>query len=356
MLDAAGQPVAGRPVVGAAQRRPVIHGDEAVGWLALRPRAVSDDGLAYRFLAHQTRLLYLIAALGLLFAAVSASLLADHLLGPLRVLTRGARALTAGDLATRIELQRHDELGALARDFDRLARTLEDNECARRRWVADISHELRTPLAILRGELEALEDGVRDWNPATLASLQGEVGRLQKLVADLYELARSELGSLSYRKVSLDLGELLTRVLDNFATRLAEHRLEVTPTLPASPVMILADPDRLTQLFANLLNNTLAYTDPGGKLALRCRIADGQAMMDLQDSAPGVPADALPRLFERLYRVEASRNRARGGAGLGLAICRNIVVAHDGEIHARPSPLGGLWIEIRLPLDSTTTP
>jgi two-component system sensor histidine kinase BaeS len=259
-------------------------------------------------------------------------------------------------LSVRTVVDSGDELGQLGQDFNLLAHTLERNEQARRAFMADISHELRTPLAVLRGELEALGDGVRAVTPAALASLREEVRALGKLIDDLYDLARSDIGALEYRRADVDVAGLLGRAVDAYRERFDARRIAIECGIAPGPVVLRADPDRLQQLFANLLENTLRYTDPGGELRVLCAPRDGWLRIDLQDSAPGVPAESLDRLFERLYRVERSRGRAHGGAGLGLAICRNIVDAHGGRIAAKASPLGGLWIEILLPLPERGEP
>ncbi|HEY6009101.1 MAG TPA: ATP-binding protein, partial [Geobacteraceae bacterium] len=244
-----------------------------------------------------------------------------------------------------------DELGRLAEDFNSLAMTLEQNEKARRQWVADISHELRTPLAVLRGEIEALQDGVRQANPETIHSLHGEVLRLGRLVDDLYQLSLSDVGALTYRKEELDLTELLDEALAAFGPEFTQKGITLTAHIPRDGrAVVFGDPARLHQLFANLLDNALKYTDSGGELIIRLVCDEARARLDFQDTAPGVSPYDLERLFDRLYRVEASRNRAAGGAGLGLAICRNIVEAHAGTITAQPSPLGGVRIILTLPL------
>jgi two-component system sensor histidine kinase BaeS len=213
--------------------------------------------------------------------------------------------------------------------------------------MADVSHELRTPLAVLKGELEAIEDGVRPLSQDSVKSLQAEVATLGKLVGDLYDLSLSDVGALSYRKQELDLRESIEAALGAYRERLAVQRIEVEAAWGAVPLPLLADPQRLHQLFSNLMENVIRYTDAGGRLRLSARRDESGIAIDLQDSGPGVPEELLPRLFERLYRLEGSRNRASGGAGLGLAICRNIAEAHGGRIEARRSPLGGLWIALR---------
>jgi two-component system sensor histidine kinase BaeS len=325
-----------------------------VGWLSISPPEFLSDQLDVQFQAQQSRTFWLIAVISIATAALMAVLLARHLLAPIRGLTKGARALTAGQFGARAQVTSSDELGQLAADFNILAETLEQNERARRQWVADISHELRTPLAVLRGEIEAIEDGVRPFDASSLKSIHGEVLRLAKLVEDLYELSLSDLGALNYRKEKTDLIEALDAALTAFSHRFAQQEISVTSSLNHDrPILVFADAQRLFQLFSNLLENSLRYTDSGGQLRVRCEETDKLAIMHFQDSAPGVSEEALPKLFERLYRVESSRNRARGGAGLGLAICKNIVAAHGGEITALSSPLGGLWIRIQLPLNSS---
>jgi two-component system sensor histidine kinase BaeS len=229
--------------------------------------------------------------------------------------------------------------------------TLEKNEQARRQWVADISHELRTPLAVLRGEIEALQDGVRQPTPAAVASLHAEVLRIGRLVDDLYQLALSDIGALNYRKDRVSLTGVLEDALEAFRPEFERKGIVLQYAPPPREILLFADPERLHQLFANLLENSLRYTDEEGRLEVALGQERGMAILTLRDSAPGVSAADLERLFDRLYRVEGSRSRASGGAGLGLSICRNIVEAHGGDIAAVSSPLGGVAVTVKLPLN-----
>ncbi len=353
LFDVDGERVFGPPTVdGEELRRPVAWQGDTVGYLALRTHGMDTDDLALGFQASQRRTYGLIAAFAVALSALASLLLARRMLRPVRRITAAARSLGAGRYHTRIPEDRSDELGDLARDFNRLADTLERNEQSRRQWVADISHELRTPLAVLRGEIEALLDGVRENSPQRMSSLHGEVLGLGKLVDDLYELALSDLGALNYRREPLDLAELVADTLDAFQPRFAARDLRLVNKI-ATPLPMLGDPRRLRQLFANLLENSLRYTDGGGQLEIGLETpGDGHRLL-LQDTAPAAPAQALTHLFERLYRVDKSRSRAQGGAGLGLTICRNIVEAHGGRIEAGHSPLGGLALHIHLPAEGT---
>lgn len=240
-------------------------------------------------------------------------------------------------------------LDQLARDFNQLAQALDNNERARRDFMADVSHELRTPLAVLRAELEALQDGIRPMTRESLTSLHQEVGQLGKLIEDLYDLSLTDVGALAYRRAPIDLSVVLQSTLAGMHTRIAAAGLTLQAHGITAPLHVDGDERRLQQLLSNLLENALRYTDAGGQLRVQCARRAHLVEIVIEDSAPGVPADKLDRLFERFYRVEGSRNRASGGSGLGLAICRNIVGAHDGEIHATASPLGGLRVTLRLP-------
>jgi two-component system sensor histidine kinase BaeS len=299
--------------------------------------------------AQQRHALYFAAIAILVVAAIAAATFARLLAAPIRELAQGTHALAAGRYDARITLAQRDELGRLADDFNTLAQTLERNREARKQWVADISHELRTPIAILRAELEALEDGVRTLDANAVSSLSAEVARLATLVDDLYELARSDAGALTYTKQSLDLGSLLEETVAAFRDRYAAAGLSLE-LIPGESATLLADGDRLHQLCSNLLENSLRYTDRDGQVRVALATSQGRVRVTVEDSAPGVPHEALSRLFDRLYRVDPSRSRDTGAAGLGLAICASIVKAHDGTISARHSPLGGVAIDVELPL------
>jgi len=323
--------------------------DTTVGYLGLVPRQGLNDINQLRFVQQQTLALALVCGVLLLVSMLVALPLAQRLVRPIRAMAAATHRLSAGEYATRVPSSGSDEIACLARDFNQLALALEKNEQARRLWVADISHELRTPLAVLRGEIEALQDGVRPLNAETIDSLHGEAMHLGRLVEDLYQLSLSDLGALTYRKERLELSEILQDALEPYRPKFSNKRIELNVSLPNTKVHLFADPERLHQLFVNLLENTLRYTDAGGHLHISGKTSAGLLALEFSDSAPGVPEADLGRLFERLYRQEMSRSRSSGGAGLGLAICRNIVEAHGGRIYATGSPLGGVTIRIELP-------
>ncbi|OZI67163.1 ATP-binding protein [Bordetella genomosp. 11] len=332
-----------------APRRPVDVDGMTVGWLVTPfPNRLPSEA-DQRFQREQSEATWVIGLLAALLAAAVSIFLARIFLAPVRRLAGATHRLSAGDYTTRVNVTSADELGRLGQDFNRLAHTLERNEALRREMVADISHELRTPLAVLRGEMEALQDGVRPFSPDALASLQSEVSLLSKLIDDLYELSLADVGALSYRMLPVDMAAIAEQSVETYRERLGARRLRVEADIGPQACVIEGDAQRLTQLMSNLLENTLRYTDPDGMVRVSVRTESGTVAVECQDSAPGVPAQFLPRLFDRLFRVDPSRSRESGGAGLGLAICQRIVESHRGTIHAMPSELGGLRVRIVFP-------
>lgn len=354
LLDASGQVIAGSNELSPTTRRYAINvHNQTVGWLAVSPRDRRVTQVEQNFLTEQRHSSVLIMIGAVLLALVASLLFARAFLAPVRRLVVATKKLTASQYDTRVAVTQRDELGQLAADFNQLAATLQRNERMRREFVADISHELRTPLAILKGELEAIQDGIRKPTPEAMASLQSEAEVLSQLIDDLYQLSLSDVGGLRFHIQPMDIKARLGQLVQTFEERFKTKSLHLAVTWPQEAVVMLdGDAMRLEQLFKNLLENTLRYTDPEGRVQLSMTIKGSWIHVHIQDSEPGVADHELPRLFERLYRVENSRNRMTGGAGLGLALCQTIAEAHGGEIIARHSPLGGLWVEVILPLKS----
>ena len=354
LLDKEKNPVLGRvDEADEVRLRPILFDNETVGWLGMTPLKSFTEEDELVFFREQSRMFLLISIAMVIISIIVAIWTAYSLEGPINTLTRGTKSLASGKYDTRIPVKSKDELGQLSRDFNTLAKTLEENEKGRKQWVADIAHELRTPLTLLSGELQAIQDGVRELSPETLKLLNDDIAHLIRLVNDLNELSRTELGALSYKKEDIDLVKVLQRTLERFRDEFDTSGLHLDAHLVNErPVMMLADSERMGQLFGNLLQNSLNYTDESGRVKIWLDRKDGTVVFNIQDSEPGVTEEALPRLFDRLFRVEPSRNRTFGGTGLGLAICKNIAEAHEGDITASPSPMGGLWLRVAFPVKS----
>ncbi|WP_321960484.1 ATP-binding protein [Paraburkholderia sp. J7] len=339
----------GPPPPPEAVRHPLRVRGQTVGWIAVAGPTSLINQAEQRFKDRQTQATWIIVGFTTLLCAAVSIILARTLLTPIKRIVTATHRLAGGDYATRVPATGRDELQMLASDFNRLAASLEKAESDRRDFIADISHELRTPLSVLRGELEAIEDGVRRPDAATIASLQSEVAMLSQLIDDLYELSLADIGQLSFEKVPLDLVPIVEAACDVFRERLAAKRITLEFDRDDARATLSGDPYRLTQLWKNLLENALRYTNEGGRVRISVTSNDNHIYVDVQDSFPPVPAPLLPHLFDRFFRVDPSRSRQSGGAGLGLALCKHIVEQHGGTIEASRSPLGGLRILVQLP-------
>ncbi|WP_106477789.1 ATP-binding protein [Phytohalomonas tamaricis] len=302
------------------------------------------------FLQRQLRSLTIILGSMLFASLILAGGLALWLGRRTRAMALATQALAGGDYSVRLSPSGRDELSQLSADINALAFNLEQNRRARQQWVADIAHELRTPLAVLRGEIEAMQDGVRPMNAGNLASLSQEVEQLNRLVEDLRLLAQSDAHTLEAPFETVDLSAHLTHQLSESRHWIEGKGIALDSKI-ASGITIQGAPHRLRQLWHNLLGNSMAYTDAPGKLHVSLARVGRRAEIVWEDSSPGVPDDALPRLTERLFRLDASRNRRRGGSGLGLSIAQALVHLHGGQMEASVSPLGGLRWTLSFPLD-----
>ena len=332
-------------------QRPLVVDGRTVGYLVLAKSQNPDDELAVAFLVEQQGNLFVIALIGVLLSALAAALLAGHFRKPVRHLVEGARRLGKSQFDTRLNISRSDELGELADTFNQLAAKLEDTERSRQQWVADTSHELRTPLTVLRGQIEALQDGIRTATPENIALMLRQVLSLTKLVDELHELARADVGQLPYHMVASDAWQPVQNVWDGFSEKFRLAGLTTTIGAPPTRSIVHCDVDRIGQVVTNLLENSVRYTATGGRIGVAGVVIGDELHIVIEDSAPGVPAPSLDRLGERFFRVESSRNRQFGGAGLGLALSRQILEVHKGRLEFGPSPLGGLRATIILKLE-----
>lgn len=328
---------------------PIHVGEKIVGWVGFQDvDDMFDDEI---FIEGQNQDFLIITAITLIFSALFAMAAAYHFEKPVKALAKGTKTLASGRYDIRLEEQSTDEIGDLTRDFNSLADKLEENERARKKWVEDISHELKTPLTLLSGEIEAVQDGVRPFTAATIELLGKDIDHLSTLVNDLNDLWRTETGTMSFSKKKILLIPIVQHCLENFRQQFTAKGLTLEfHTETEEDLKVEGDSSRLMQLYNNLLQNSLRYTNTGGVVRLLIRKDQNDAIINIHDSEPGVDPVDFDRIFDRLYRVEPSRNREFGGAGIGLTISRNIVLAHDGIIRAEASPLGGLGLQITLPL------
>ncbi|MCM2285879.1 MAG: ATP-binding protein [Desulfobacula sp.] len=350
LYDAGKTRIAGpEPMNATPKFRPIrLHG-QTLGWLALHP----DKGLPRPgkdlFFRGKSEIFYTVGIIVFILAGLVSYGLSRYILSPVNKLMAGTMALMDFKFDTRIEVGTKDELGLLAQDFNRMAKTLEAYEALKKQWAVDISHELRTPLSILKGEIEAILDGIRPFSPERMESLHSEILYLEHIVEDLHFLSMADAGALTMKTEPIRPVEILKTTLVLFETRFEQEGLTVVNRLTCHKEKISGDRDRIRQLFSNLIDNSLKYTRKPGTLTLADRIENRMLIIVIEDSGPGVPPEAVDKLFNRLYRVDPSRNRG-GGSGLGLSICKTIVSAHGGEIFAGTTKGSGLAITLKLPL------
>jgi signal transduction histidine kinase len=273
------------------------------------------------------------SALAVLASIGLAVALARMLARPLDEIGGAARRIADGDYAARVPREGPEELASLADSFNQMAASLERQEQMRRDFIANAAHELRTPLTNLQGYLEALRDGVIVADAATYESLHEEADRLVRLSRSLDALAEGDADTSPATRIELDLAAAIRSAIDLAAPAIERAGLRLETGLPPS-LPARADPDRVAQVLANLLSNAIRYTARGGLVTVRAERRPADVLVSVTNTGDGIPADDLYRVFERFYRVEKSRDRARGGAGIGLAIVKQLVESGGGRVGA----------------------
>lgn len=344
VVDVAGKIVAGaREPVEQGRREPLELRGQSIGFLMILPTPALERNVDLDFARRQSRSALIIGVGAMLVAAFASLWMARALTAPLPRLAKGVRELASGNYEQRVSVESGDELEQLGQDVNQLGVALAGHRDQQRKWIAEISHELRTPLAVIKGEIHALQDGVRELNDEALTSLAQEADRLTYLVEDLFVLSVSDAGGNLVNREPMSLSGLL----QDFTDEADDVALD-----PLPDVTIAGDVFRLRQLLANLLSNSRRYSDPPVEIRVSLTKTTDAWKLSWEDSPPGVDPEHLSQLFDPLYRVEGSRARSTGGAGLGLAIVKSIADAHDATVEALPSALGGLKVVVRFPADN----
>ncbi len=338
--------------VGADWSRPsavILARGAPVGWLYIDPvTGPSEADIA--FLGAVNRSVLIGALIAGLAAVVVTLLLSVRILRPVERLTAAAQRMEKGDLAVRVPVDSDDEIGQLAHAFNAMAGSLAQQEQLRRNMVGDVAHELRTPLTNLRGYLEAARDGLLAPDAALVDNLYEETMLLSRLVVDLQDLAQAEAGQLDLELRPAALDGIVEQAVAILRPRAEAKgltlRIAIAPDLPQVDV----DPTRVGQVLRNLLNNAAAHTSSGGEIAVSAARSGPYVAVAVRDSGTGIAPEHLPYVFDRFYRVDKARTRQTGGAGLGLAIARQLVVAHGGSIVAESVPGQGSTFTFTLPI------
>ncbi len=278
---------------------------------------------------------------------VLALLIAAGLIRPLRRLTHAAQAMAGGDLSQRVKVSGRDEVALLGESFNLMAASLEESEQQRRAMTADVAHELRTPLAVQRAQVEAMLDGVYPLDEGNLLRVLEQNELLGRLVEDLRTLALADAGELQLDKTQLELIGWIRRLVERFEPAAGSRRLSIQAA--QTEIVVVADPTRIEQILNNLLSNAIRHTPEGGEISVKISTDAENVFVEVRDSGEGIPSGELKKIFDRFYRAQPSRSRGEGGSGLGLAIARQLALAHGGDLTAANHPQGGAVFTLRLP-------
>ncbi len=284
------------------------------------------------FLNHVNASLLIGGVLGAAVAILLGLFLTREFTKPIRALKRGAARIASGDLAYRVEVKSGDEFGELARSFNSMAASLDSSEQSRRRLFADIAHELRTPLSVIGGTVDAMLDGVYKPSADNLNSIKEETEVLTRLVAELRDLSLAESGHLKLEIEPINLAELVQRRVSQAEVIAQGKNITLNTNIADGLPEIEADGRRIEQVVANLLDNAFNHTPSGGTVTVAASAGTDGVLVSVADTGEGIPAEHLPYIFGRFYRVDDARSRRTGGAGLGLAIVKQMVELHGGKI------------------------
>jgi signal transduction histidine kinase len=303
-----------------------------------------------RFLMQLRRATWLAALLGVIAAVLLGAAVARRVTAPLRQMASAAARVGRGDLSGDVPVPSEDELGSLARAFNAMTADLRRLEEHRKHVTADIAHELRTPLAVLQANLEGMLDGIVEASPERLAALHGQVRLLGRLVDDLRDLSLAQAGRLMLNRTDSDLRGLVDAAVSVVLPRAQEKGVAVQARLAAGLPLLHVDRDRIMQVIHNLLDNAIRHTPAGGAVTVDLSVRGAEVRLAVRDAGPGIPPDEIERVFERFYRLDASRSRATGGTGLGLAVVKSLVEAHGGRVEVASALGEGSTFVVVLPI------
>ncbi len=296
------------------------------------------------------RSLLLGGSLAIAIALILTFVLSRRISSPIGVLAKAARRLGRGDLSQRVQLKGEGEVAALAQAFNSMAADLAHAEQLRRNLVADVAHELRTPISNIQGYLEAIRDRVMKPNAATIRSLNEEAALLSRLVDELQELSLAEAGELKLVYQAEDITRLIKQAVTPWQPKVAAKEISLSLDLPDNLPLVNIDWQRVNEVLHNLLENAVAYTRKGGTINVAAITQGDWVEVSVSDTGEGIPAEDLPHILERFYRVDKSRARATGGSGLGLTIAKRLVEAHGGKITVQSELGKGSRFSFTLPI------
>ncbi|WP_241752913.1 sensor histidine kinase [Brevibacillus agri] len=329
---------------------PITLGNRSIGYILILHNAdTSAMSLEEHFqIAHTNAMQWTMLVL-LVMVSIASIIIARRIVQPIEHMSKAAVSVASGNYSIRVPIpQDKNELSELVHTFNQLIASLQKQEELRKRLTSDLAHELRTPLNTLLAQIEGMIDGVWEASPEHLESTRSEVLRLTRLVSDLDQVVQTEAGALHISKEELDVSEVAKEIVDSMKASFQRKNIQLNHILEPL-ALVVGDKQRLAQVFSNLLTNSLKHTEPNGEVVVSVVKDNESVLITIKDNGMGIPKEDLPHVFERFYRGDRSRNRERGGSGLGLTIAKGIVEAHQGEIQIESELGNGTIVTIRLP-------
>jgi two-component system sensor histidine kinase BaeS len=330
---------------------PIFYEDKQIGYLVTFNHDLKEEFQDPTFLHRINQYTLVGGVFAIVIALVLGIIASDWISRPIRRLTNAVNTARQGDLSVRVEVDSKDEFGELAESFNDMNAELERLIKARRQLTADIAHELRTPISIILSYSEGVRDNVIPLNQENCQIIQDETLRLSRLIEDLNTLSRTESGELPMDKEIVDASTILEGLNLEKIPAFKQKNLHMSVNIPEGCPKVYADSGRISQVIRNLITNAARYSDQEGTIEVSVKWSkESFVEFSVSDEGPGVPEDALEMIFQRCYRLDASRQRGTEGSGLGLSIARSIIERHNGKIWAENNPDGGLRVKFTLPV------
>lgn len=338
-----------------AYLHPVEHEGQLIAYIAFeKPKYVLKES-EHRYLKKQLQFMLFLSLTIILVTLVISAIISRWFLAPINKIRQSVSSVATGNYSARVDYKSEDELGVLVKNFNNMLQQLDEHESSRKRWVADISHEMRTPVAVLKAQIQAMLDGIRPLDQKNIELLQTKIDALGRLIEDLHELTMADIGALSLAPEKFNYAKFIGDFVEANNQRAENAGFTFTFINKLSEaVYVFADEGRIIQILSNIFENSLRYTTAPGQIRWCLQKEGAHCYLYAEDSGPTVPEDQLEKIFERLYRIERSRNKETGGSGLGLSLSRNLAHAHEGTLVAQQSELGGLKIILSLPISDPT--
>ncbi len=286
------------------------------------------------FITRVNQALIWVGFIAILLVLLMAIWQSRNLIKPLHQMAEASSKLAKGDYSQRVHVDRNDELGDMANAFNQMASDLSQQSELRQQMMADVAHELRTPLSVLRIDLESMEDGLMEVTPENVRTLQSEVSYLTNLVEDLRMLSLADAGDLKIEKTQVEVNSLVREMIERHQNSAREGKVKLTAQYAGQEIFVYGDSFRLSQVMVNIISNAIKHTPTGFEISTKVALKNNDVIVSVTNFGSWIPKEDLERVFDRFYRLDQSRNRDRGGSGLGLSIARSLMQAHGGRIWA----------------------